>query len=197
MAVTIKLRQGTKAQSTSLTGLVIGEPLYCDDTQELFIATGAEARAPAAIDIDAYSGIGSVNTSDLIYMYDVSADADAVKARKITFGDFKTALSIPETSTDEKVALTGDSAAGYLGTTDDDGVLRAGAGIGLSPGNNDAYIEIDLSFASEAQGDIIYRGATDWARLAAASTSGSFLQSNGSGSNPSWQDTVDGGSFAA
>jgi hypothetical protein len=164
MALTIKLRQGTKLQSQSLTGLSIGEPLYCTDTQELFVATAAATRAPAAIDIDAYEAIGSVNTSDLIYMYDVSEEANAIKARKITFGDFKTALSIPDASTDEKVALTSDSEAGYLGTTSTDGVLRAENGIGLSPGANDAYIQISIKFTSEAQGDIIYRGSTDWAR---------------------------------
>lgn len=48
-----------------------------------------------------------------------------------------------------------------------------------------------LAGSSVAQGDIIYRGATNWSRLPAGE-SGQFLQTNGSGSNPSWE-TVSGG----
>ena len=48
-----------------------------------------------------------------------------------------------------------------------------------------------LAGSSVAQGDIIYRGATNWSRLPAGA-SGQFLQTNGSGSNPSWE-TVSGG----
>lgn len=38
---------------------------------------------------------------------------------------------------------------------------------------------------SAAQGDILYRDASGWARLAAG-TSGYFLKANGAGANPSW-----------
>jgi hypothetical protein len=40
---------------------------------------------------------------------------------------------------------------------------------------------------SAAQGDILYRGASSWARLAAG-TSGQFLKTTGAGSNPAWDD---------
>ena len=43
----------------------------------------------------------------------------------------------------------------------------------------------DLTIAGEAQGDILYRNATNWVRLAAG-TSGQLLQTNGAGANPSW-----------
>ena len=196
MAVTIKLRQGTKTQAGNLTGLTVGEPLYATDTQELLIATAADAHAPAAIDVAAYGAIGGVATDDLIYMYDVSVAAGAVKARKITFADFKTALSIPEASSDEKVATKLGATAGYLGSDGTDGILRAGTGLSMTAGLSDAYVTMALSFEGEAQGDIIYHGATNWARLAAADTPGALLQSNGAGSNPSWQNTIDGGTFA-
>ena len=48
-----------------------------------------------------------------------------------------------------------------------------------------------LAGSTVAQGDIIYRAGTNWSRLPAG-TSGQFLQTNGSGSNPSWE-TVSGG----
>lgn len=38
---------------------------------------------------------------------------------------------------------------------------------------------------SAAQGDILYRGASSWARLGAG-TSGHFLKTNGAGANPAW-----------
>lgn len=43
---------------------------------------------------------------------------------------------------------------------------------------------------SAAQGDILYRGASSWARLGAG-TSGQFLQTQGTGANPQW--TASGG----
>ena len=42
-----------------------------------------------------------------------------------------------------------------------------------------------LSVASEAQGDLIIRGASAWARLGAG-TSGHFLKTQGAGANPVW-----------
>jgi hypothetical protein len=43
----------------------------------------------------------------------------------------------------------------------------------------------NLKIASQAQGDLLYRDAAAWARLAAG-TSGQFLQSGGASANPSW-----------
>ena len=47
---------------------------------------------------------------------------------------------------------------------------------------------------SAAQGDIFYRGASDWARLAAG-TSGQFLQTQGAGANPAWATASGGAAF--
>lgn len=47
---------------------------------------------------------------------------------------------------------------------------------------------------SAAQGDILYRAAVGWARLAAG-TSGQFLKTLGAGQNPSWSGSVDGELF--
>lgn len=63
------------------------------------------------------------------------------------------------------------------------GRKTAGAGTGE---------EVSLSelldfIGSAAQGDILYRGASAWARLAAG-TSGQFLKTNGAGANPAWAD---------
>ena len=44
---------------------------------------------------------------------------------------------------------------------------------------------------SAAQGDILYRGASAWARLAAG-TSGQYLQTQGAGANPQWASAGSG-----
>jgi len=49
---------------------------------------------------------------------------------------------------------------------------------------------------TEAQGDVIYHNGTVWSRLAAG-TSGQFLQTLGSSSNPAWVDAVPGDGWIA
>jgi hypothetical protein len=191
--LTIQLRRGVKSALPS-TGMTIGEPLYCTDTQELYIATGATTKATAVTDLEDLSTLASVDVvgGDLVYMYDVSATG--VKAKAMTFDNFKTALNIPAGSTDELVATKSGQAAGYLFQNDsgNDGVLRAGNGLGFTDSNS--FVTLALNFASQSQGDIIYRGATEWNRLAAG-TSGMLLKTRGAGQNPEWTDIIDGGTF--
>jgi hypothetical protein len=61
----------------------------------------------------------------------------------------------------------------------------------LGPGitNGDWTLSTFLSFLGEAQGDLIYRNATVWTRLAAGTT-GQVLRTQGSGANPQWTDQI-------
>jgi hypothetical protein len=61
----------------------------------------------------------------------------------------------------------------------------------LGPGitNGDWTLSTFLSFLGEAQGDLIYRNATLWTRLAAGTT-GQVLRTQGSGANPQWTDQI-------
>jgi hypothetical protein len=113
---------------------------------------------------------------------------------RASFSDFKTALNIPPGSTDEKVACASGATAGYLGTDGTDGVLRAGTGIKMTAGGSNANTTLSFYFASEAQGDIAYRGADNWARLETG-VAGAILQAGGAAANPSWITTIDGGTF--
>jgi len=193
MSLTIKLRQGLKAALPS-SGIVVGEPLYCTDSKEIYIGDSTTTYFPLVVDLESLSAMVNtdVATSDLIYMFDVSQTSGAVKARKITFNEFKIALNIPVGSSDEKVAVKSGQTAGFLyqNSTGNDGVLRAGTGISLT--DNSTYITAAIYFASEAQGNLIYRGASAWAALA---PSAGFLTSGGAGTNPAWSATVDGGTF--
>ncbi len=49
---------------------------------------------------------------------------------------------------------------------------------------------------SAAQGDILYRGASSWARLGAG-TSGQFLQTQGAGANPQWSTPAGSGDVSS
>jgi hypothetical protein len=51
-----------------------------------------------------------------------------------------------------------------------------------------------LGFTSQAQGDILYRDSSTWARLPAG-TSGQYLQTQGAGANPTWADSGGAWSF--
>jgi hypothetical protein len=54
-----------------------------------------------------------------------ASETVGLKEKKITFDAFKTALNIPSTSTDEKVAVFSGGTAGYIwGTDGTNGVIR-------------------------------------------------------------------------
>lgn len=193
MAIKIKVRQGLKAALPS-SGMEIGEPLFSTDTKELNIADSATTSVPFGIDIAAHGAIGTIANDDLLLMHDVSQAATLPKNKKVAFSDFKAALNIPAGSTDEKVATASGATAGYLGTNGADGLLRAGNGVSMTAGGSNAFTTMALYIASQAQGDIIYRGASDYARLGAG-TAGGILETQGAAANPRWINTIDGGTF--
>lgn len=195
MSVTIKLKQGLKS-GLPTSGLTVGEPLFCTDTKEFFIADSTTSSSPAMIDVSKFSPINTMASGDLLSIYDISEPAASVRSKSITFENFKAALNIPAASTDEMVACASGATAGYLGTNGTDGILRVNtSGLKMTAGDANAYVTLALSFPSEAQGDIIYRGASAYARLAAG-TQGALLSSGGAAANPSWITLIDGGTFS-
>lgn len=178
----------------------IGEPLYSTDTHELYVATGVTTKKPAVVDVaalDAFTEAGQIEQNeDLLYMYDVNIAAPftgQVKARKITFAEFKTALNIPPGSTDELVAVNDGGTPGFLGNGAN-GVIRMGNGFAATVDSSNNFVTYRLNFTSEEWGDLIYRGESSWGRLA-PSTEGRLLMTNAKGAAPTWTDIIDGGTF--
>lgn len=179
--------------SLPVTGMNEGEPLWCNDTGQLFIASGATTKMTAVPHIGSLSDSFTVATGDLILMEDI--DGAGVKAKKITFADFKTALNIPAASTDEKVAVVAAGTAGYIwGTDGTDGVLRVSEGIQWSKDAGNGFVTFNFGFTSEAQGDLAVRGATVWDRFAKGAAY-QFLKVDAAGTTLEWSSDVIGGTF--
>ena len=204
MAVTIKLRQGVKTDLTNLvTGMTQGEPLYATDSQELYLANSSTDKFPVLIDLEALTSItadGAVGGADLLYIY--AMGKSGIKARKVSFNDFKTALNIPDAATDEKVAIADGQTAGFLGTNGNDGVLRVSdltpgdRTSGLAMTDNSGVTYLSLALNGQQGGDIIMRNTanTGWTRLPKGAF-GQFIGIATIGGNPTWLDTLDGGTF--
>ena len=119
----IQLRRGLKANLPA-AGMLTGEPMITTDRGTLHVATDAETRLPVVPAIDDLVAAGAVDgAADLMIIHDASSGGQ--KEKKITVAAFKAALNIPESDTDEKVAVVAGGTGGYLwGTDGTDGVLR-------------------------------------------------------------------------
>jgi hypothetical protein len=118
---------------------------------------------------------------------------DAVTTPKIIDDAVTTDKIIDDAVTTPKVV---DEAITYAKIQDVSATSRILARKSASSGPvEEATLSEVLDFiGSAAQGDILYRGAANWARLAAG-TAGKFLSTNGAGADPSW-NTVAGSTGA-
>ena len=184
MSVRIQLRRGTD-DNLPTTGLLPGEALWSSDRGTLTIASDATTTIPVTVALDKLNTLATiVGTDDFIMVHDASATGK--KEKKITFNAFKTALNIPESSTDELVAVTEGGTAGYIwGTTGDDGVFRMGTGLDWTKDPGNGFVTIGLSTAQlELIADKLDVVATD------ASIAG-----DGTAASPLSVAIVDGGPF--
>lgn len=140
----LQLKRGLKANLPS-TGMLAGEPLVTTDRGTLHVATGTTTKLPVVPAIDDLSTLAAVDgASDLLIIHDAS-EASAQKEKKITFDAFKTALNIPATSTDEKVAVVSGGTAGYIyGTDGTDGVIRLNNSLSWTKDAGNAFVTIQV-----------------------------------------------------
>lgn len=138
----LQLRRGLKANLPT-TGMLAGEPHITTDRGTLHVATDATTKLPVVPAVDDLATLASVDgASDLILIHDAS-EASAQKEKKITFNNFKTALNIPATSTDEKVAVVSGGTAGYIwGTDGTDGVIRLNSSLNWTKDAGNGYVTI-------------------------------------------------------
>jgi hypothetical protein len=134
----LQLKRGLKANLPT-TSMLAGEPHVTTDRGTLHVATDATTKLPVVPAVDDLTTLGAVTGSeDLILIHDAS-ESSGQKEKKITFDAFKSALNIPATSTDEKVAVVSGGTAGYIyGTDGTDGVIRLNSSLSwtLDASNN-------------------------------------------------------------
>lgn len=141
----ILIKRGLKANLPT-TGMLAGELMFTTDQSTLHVATAATTAVPVVPAVDLLTTLASIDgTADLIMVYDAS-EASLPKVKKILFNDFKTALSIPSGSTDEKVAVVSGGASGYLwGTDGTNGLIRFSTGVTITKDAGNAFITIDAA----------------------------------------------------
>jgi hypothetical protein len=122
----IQIKRGLKANLPT-SGLLAGEEFFTTDRKTLHVANDATTTSPVVPAIDDLAVMPAVNgAADLLIIHD--ADGAGVKEKKITLNDLKTALNIPASDTDEKVAVISGGTSGYIwGTTGADGIFRMNA----------------------------------------------------------------------
>ena len=137
----IQLRRGLKANLPT-SGMLAGEAHVTTDRGTLHVATDATTKIPVVPAIDDLTTLASVDgTADLLIIHDASATGQ--KEKKITFDSFKTALNIPNASTDEKVAVVSGGTSGYVwGTDGTDGVLRMNSSMSWSKDAANGFVTL-------------------------------------------------------
>ena len=137
----IQLKRGLKA-ALPTSSMLAGEPMVTTDRGTLHIATDATTKLPIVPAIDDLTTLASINgVADLLLIHD--ADGTGQKEKKITFDAFKAALNIPESSTDEKVAVVSGGTSGFVwGTDGTDGVIRLNSSLSWTKDAGNAFVTL-------------------------------------------------------
>jgi hypothetical protein len=137
----LQLKRGLKANLPT-GSMLVGEPHITTDRGTLHVATDATTKIPVVPAIDDLTSIGAVSgADDLLIIHDASATGQ--KEKKITFADFKTALSIPTGSSDEKVAVVSGGTAGYIwGTDGTDGIIQMNSSMAWTKDAGSAFVTL-------------------------------------------------------
>ena len=137
----IQLKRGLKA-ALPTSSMLAGEPMVTTDRGTLHIATDATTKLAVVPALDDLTTLASINgAADLLLVHD--ADGTGQKEKKITFDAFKAALNIPESSTDEKVAVVSGGTSGFVwGTDGTDGVIRLNSSLSWTKDAGNAFVTL-------------------------------------------------------
>ena len=140
----IQIKRGLKANLPT-SSMLAGEQFFTTDRNTLHTAIDATTTKAVVPPIDDLTAIGAVDSaSDLLLIHDASETG--VKEKKITIADFKTALNIASSDTDEKVAVISGGTAGYVwGTDGTDGVIRLNTSLSWTKDSGNGYVTIAVN----------------------------------------------------
>jgi hypothetical protein len=137
----LQIKRGLRANlPTSL--MLAGEEHFTTDRHTLHVATDDTTTVPVVPPIDELATLATINgAADLVMIHD--ADATGVKEKKVTFNAFKEALSIPEGSSDELVAVVDGGTPGFIwGTNGTDGVIRMNTSMTWTKDAGNAFVTL-------------------------------------------------------
>ena len=137
----IQQKRGLFANLPS-SALLPGQMFVTTDRQTAHFPTDATTMVPIVPAIDSLSAIGTIaGAEDLLIMHDASATG--LMEKKVTFNAFKTALNIPDASTDELVSVVDGGTAGHVwGTDGTDGIFRMNTSMSWSKDPGDAFVTL-------------------------------------------------------
>jgi hypothetical protein len=193
-----KLPYFTGAGTAALAGLttvgrnLIDDATVADQRTTLGLGSLATKSSIATTDIDAdavtYAKIQNVSATDRILGRSTAGAGDVEEITCTAAG--RNLLDDADASAQRTTLGLGTASSPQftgveLGHATDTTLTRSAAGV--------LAVESNLvpSPASQAHGDVLFRGASNWERLAAG-TSGRFLKTQGAGAAPVW-DTVSAG----
>lgn len=141
----IQLRRGNKANLPT-TSMLAGEPHVTLDRGTLHVATDATTLIPVVPAVEELTTLAAVvGADDLLLIHDASENA-APKEKKITVNAFRTALAIPEGSSDELVAVVDGGTPGYIwGTDGTDGVIRMNGSMSWTKDDGDEFVTLAVA----------------------------------------------------
>ena len=141
--------------------------------------TGTNA-AGGNLTIDAINGTGTGGSGKIIFRTAPASGTPGTAAN--------TMASVLEVNSAGAIGIAG---ANYGSANQV--LLSGGSATTPSWSNVDGSV---ITIPSQAQGDLLYCGASDWERLPAG-TNGQILRTNGAADNPSWSDKITSGSAQA
>jgi hypothetical protein len=137
----IQLKRGLKANLPT-AGMLAGEPLFTTDRGTLHLATAATTKIPVVPAVDDLVTVGAVDgAADLLLIHDASASGQ--KEMKITVNALRTAMNIPASDLDEKVAVVSGGTSGYIwGTDGTNGVVRMNASMAWTKDAGNGFVTL-------------------------------------------------------
>jgi hypothetical protein len=138
----VQIKRGLKANLPT-SGMLVGEQHFTTNRSTMHVATSATTSQPVVPPVDDLATLAAVDgAADLLLIHDAS-ETVGLKEKKITFDAFKTALNIPATSTDEKVAVVSGGTAGYVwGTDGTNGVIRMSASMAWTKDGGNGFVTL-------------------------------------------------------
>lgn len=163
---------------SSLTGLTAGNPVYLDASGVVNASSSSALAGIAVSTTEALLFASPVATS----LITASSGITALTGDVTASGTGSVAATIPNDTVTYAKMQNVTATSRILGRKT----------VGAGDPEECTLSEILDFIGSAAQGDILYRDAAGWARLAAG-TSGYFLKTQGAAANPTWASVPGGG----